>query len=62
MLHTDRDYAQELTPPYLVTLLLIGAAGLLLALTCDLLFGPYWPPAVELALLCWVVAGAMAGQ
>lgn len=57
MLRTDLDYARELTPPYLVTLLLIGAAGLLLALTGDLLFGPYWSQAVDVALLCWVVAG-----
>ncbi len=54
MLRTDLDYARELTPPYLVTLLLIGAAGLLLALTGDLLFGPYWSRAVDVALLCWV--------
>ncbi len=57
MLRTDLDYAQELRPAYVAILLLIGAAGLLLALAGDLLFGPYWQQASELALLCWGVAG-----
>jgi signal transduction histidine kinase/CheY-like chemotaxis protein len=58
MARNDAEYLQELGPAYVVMLLLVGAAGLFLALAGDLLFGPAWPQAIELALLCWVVAGA----
>ncbi len=53
----DAEYRQELRLPFFMTLLLIGAAGLLLALTGEWLFGNNWAQAMQLALYCWTVSG-----
>jgi signal transduction histidine kinase/CheY-like chemotaxis protein len=58
MARDDVNFRQELGPAFVVMLLLVGAAGLLLALAGELLFGRAWQQANELALLCWGVAGA----
>ncbi len=57
MLYADSDYAQELAPLFRLILLLLGAGGLLLALGAEFMFGSFWPQVLELALLCWVIAG-----
>lgn len=54
----DTEYRQELKPVFTMILLLIGTAGVLLALTGEWLFGDAWHQAMQLALYCWALAGA----